>query len=121
MDSDVKCTTPSEEANAPRKYQLEVLDSVLRQNTLAFLPTGAGKTLISVYLIKDRLIRIRHNVLDRKSKQVIAFLAPTKILVSQQKRYIVANSDAVVRSYTGETSQRGGKVMDNWSVSDWIK
>ena len=39
----------------PRLYQLYLLEHAMRQNTLAFLPTGSGKTLISILLINHYL------------------------------------------------------------------
>lgn len=36
----------------PRSYQLELLDKALKENIIAVLDTGSGKTLISVMLIK---------------------------------------------------------------------
>jgi ERCC4-related helicase len=46
------------------------------------------------------------------SKRVIAFVAPTKILVDQQRTYIAGNCNAVVRAYTSETVA---------SLRDWAK
>jgi endoribonuclease Dicer len=37
---------------APREYQYELLQKAVNENIIAVLGTGAGKTLISVMLIK---------------------------------------------------------------------
>ena len=91
-----------------RPYQQKVLDAALTRNTLAFLPTGAGrhfylhlqnfklhfiisplgKTLIAVYLIQARLDDLRKSIAEGGKKQMIFFIVPTKILSGQQKRYI---------------------------------
>ncbi|MCX8166523.1 MAG: helicase-related protein [Candidatus Micrarchaeota archaeon] len=65
----------------PRLYQLSIANSVLRKgSTLVVLPTGLGKTLIALLVMKDLL---------SKSKDVkVLFLAPTKALVEQHKTTI---------------------------------
>jgi endoribonuclease Dicer len=43
----------------PRDYQLELYERARRENTIAVLGTGTGKTLIACLLIKDILIQER--------------------------------------------------------------
>lgn len=84
-----------------RRRYVQVTDLICsRRNTLAFLPTGSGKTLISVLLIRHYLSQQRKRAQD---KQLIAFIAPTKLLVDQQKAYIAGSCNAVVKAYTSET------------------
>ena len=45
----------------PRDYQLELYERAKRENTIAVLGTGTGKTLIACLLIKDILIQERVN------------------------------------------------------------
>ena len=66
-----------EETLVPRAYQLEILEVAKVRNTLAFLPTASGKTLISLLLIKHRLERMKGGGGDG-TKRSIAFLAPTR-------------------------------------------
>lgn len=105
----------------PRKYQLEVLESVLVRNTLVFLPTGSGKTLISVLFIKDRLYKIRRKMEYEMARQIVIFVAPTKVLCNQQKQYIANNSDGKVGLYTGDKTSNDGRSIDIWNQSDWVK
>ena len=74
--SDVICYTAPK--LYPRRYQLEIFERAKHLNTLAFLPTASGKTLISVLLIAERLAMIRQKVSEGSRKQYIAFVAPTK-------------------------------------------
>lgn len=60
----------------PRPYQEVIFASTVNQNTLVVLPTGLGKTAISMMLAARRFM------LYPNSK--IVFLAPTKPLVEQQ-------------------------------------
>jgi hypothetical protein len=45
----------------PRDYQMELYERARRENTIAVLGTGTGKTLIACLLIKDILIQERLN------------------------------------------------------------
>lgn len=67
---------PQEQA---RQYQLDVLEQAKKKNTIAFLETGAGKTLIAVLLIKSIC-----DDLQRENKKLLAvFLVPKVPLVYQ--------------------------------------
>ncbi|MBN1646382.1 DEAD/DEAH box helicase family protein [Candidatus Woesearchaeota archaeon] len=62
----------------PRLYQEKILDTAALFNTLVVLPTGLGKTAISIMLVKHRL------EIYPESKAII--FAPTKPLVEQHKK-----------------------------------
>lgn len=67
---------PEEQA---RKYQLDVLEQAKKKNTIAFLETGAGKTLIAVLLIRSICAEMQ-----RANKKMLAiFLVPKVPLVYQ--------------------------------------
>nr|CAD1820290.1 unnamed protein product [Ananas comosus var. bracteatus] len=61
-----------------RSYQLEALERAVRQNTIVFLETGSGKTLIAVMLLRAYAHAIR-----KPSRRIAIFLVPTVVLVSQ--------------------------------------
>lgn len=62
-----------------RTYQLEVLAQAKEKNTIAFLETGAGKTLIAVLLMKEK-----YKLLREQGKRMLAvFLVPKVPLVYQ--------------------------------------
>lgn len=69
-----------------RQYQLEVLDQAKSRNTIAFLETGAGKTLIAVLLIKS----ICDKMLKENKKMLAIFLVPKVPLVYQVKSELSA-------------------------------
>jgi len=60
-----------------REYQFNILKSSLQTNTLICLPTGLGKTLIASLIIYN---------FDKWFYGKIFFFAPTKPLISQQKK-----------------------------------
>ena len=62
-----------------RKYQLDVLEQAKKKNTIAFLETGAGKTLIAVLLMKS----IKDEMERNKAKMLAIFLVPKVPLVYQ--------------------------------------
>ncbi|KAG6529354.1 hypothetical protein ZIOFF_011551 [Zingiber officinale] len=59
-------------------YQLEVLEKAKKENTIIFLETGSGKTLIAVMLLRSYAFTIR-----KPSQHIAVFLVPTIILVTQ--------------------------------------
>lgn len=63
----------------PREYQLSILETAKKHNTLVVLPTGLGKTLIALMLAKERL--------EKFPESKIVFLAPTRPLTEQHHNY----------------------------------
>lgn len=51
---------------APREYQFELFQKALEGNAIAVLDTGAGKTLISVMLIKHMVLQEKQERLTRR-------------------------------------------------------
>ncbi|KAL5217498.1 hypothetical protein ABZP36_018182 [Zizania latifolia] len=78
-----------------RQYQLEVLEQAKSGNTIAFLETGAGKTLIAVLLIKS----VCDKMLKENKKMLAVFLVP-KVPLVYQVRIIESAS-----TFKGVTSQ----------------
>ena len=68
----------------PREYQKNILETAKNNNTLVILPTGLGKTLISVMLSLYRLNKFP------ESKSLI--LAPTKPLANQHFNSFIENT-----------------------------
>lgn len=72
---------PEEKA---RQYQLDVLEQAKSRNTIAFLETGAGKTLIAVLLIKSI-----HETLNQQNKKMLAVFLVPKVPLVYQVMYIL--------------------------------
>lgn len=62
-----------------RQYQLDVLEQAKKKNTIAFLETGAGKTLIAVLLMKS----VCSDLQQHNKKMLAVFLVPKVPLVYQ--------------------------------------
>ncbi|KAJ3245101.1 hypothetical protein HDU78_009940 [Chytriomyces hyalinus] len=102
----------------PRPYQLELFQRAQEHNTIAFLDTGTGKTLVSILLMEKMAVplvalsldadALQHTIdseLKRQPKK-IAFVAPTVALVRQQSEKMRRTSDLIVCEFTRE-SQSG--------------
>lgn len=59
-------------------YQLEGLEKALKQNTIVFLETGSGKTLIAIMLLRSFAHQLR-----KPSPFFAVFLVPQVVLVTQ--------------------------------------
>ncbi|KAG9455436.1 hypothetical protein H6P81_008340 [Aristolochia fimbriata] len=92
-----------------RKYQLDVLEQAKKMNTIAFLETGAGKTLIAVLLIKS----ISKEMQEQNRKMLAIFLVPKVPLVYQQAEVIRERTGYKVGHYCGEMGQ------DFWDARRW--
>ncbi|XP_024971435.1 endoribonuclease Dicer homolog 2-like [Cynara cardunculus var. scolymus] len=93
-----------------RCYQIEALEQAMKQNTIVFLETGSGKTLIAIMLLR------RYAHLFRKPKPFISvFLVPTVVLVKQQAEAVRKHLDLKVEEYCGEIG------VDYWNAANWKK
>lgn len=63
-------------------YQLDALEIAMKQNTIVFLETGSGKTLIAIMLLRSYA-----HLLRKPSSFISVFLVPTVVLVSQVCAY----------------------------------
>ncbi|XP_059651179.1 endoribonuclease Dicer homolog 1 isoform X2 [Cornus florida] len=97
---------PEEQA---RRYQLDVLEQAKNKNTIAFLETGAGKTLIAVLLIRS----VYSDLQREKRKMLAVFLVPKVPLVYQQAEVIREQTGYQVGHYCGEMGQ------DFWDARRW--
>ncbi|KAK1311372.1 hypothetical protein QJS10_CPA08g00468 [Acorus calamus] len=107
---DVACMEVDPESFA-REYQLEALEKAKKENTIVFLETGSGKTLIAVMLLRSYAHLIR-----KPSEGIAVFLAPTVHLVAQvglQARVLETLTDLKVGKFWGEMG------VDFWSGSTW--
>lgn len=92
-----------------RTYQMIILAKALQENTIVYLETGCGKTLISILLIKELASSFR----AKKEKFLAVFMAPTVCLVMQQKSVLEINLDLRVDCFYG------AKGVDYWSEAVW--
>ncbi|KAL9155827.1 hypothetical protein ABFS82_09G032700 [Erythranthe guttata] len=97
---------PEEQA---RQYQLDVLEQAKKRNTIAFLETGAGKTLIAVLLMKS----VSTELQKQNKKMLAVFLVPKVPLVYQQAEVIRERTGYQVGHYCGEMGQ------DFWDARRW--
>ncbi|RXH94164.1 hypothetical protein DVH24_023848 [Malus domestica] len=104
---EVKEETPEEQV---RKYQLDVLEQAKKRNTIAFLETGAGKTLIAVLLMQS----VCNDMQQKQNKKMLfVFLVPKVPLVYQQAEVIRERTGFQVGHYCGEMGQ------DFWDTRRW--
>ncbi len=97
----------------PRKYQKDIYKSCKENNCLVVLPTGLGKTLISLMLTINRMIRY--------PEKKILFLAPTRPLINQHLNYFKKHLPelfADMKVFTGKTKPK--KRMELWKKTDII-
>ncbi|KAF5180350.1 Endoribonuclease dicer-like protein [Thalictrum thalictroides] len=94
--------------NFARSYQIDALEKAMKQNTIVFLETGSGKTLIAIMLIRSYAYQLR-----KPSSFVAVFLVPTVHLVNQQSEVVKLHTDLKVGKYWGELG------VDFWDANTW--
>lgn len=125
------------ETKTPRMYQTELFETAKEQNSIAYLETGGGKTLIAVMLLRDRL-ETRYARIQKIMKEndgckndeslkdnvksintcdgcpfsdpynfFAVFIAPRVSLVHQQADVLKRHIPAKISSFTGE-------IVDHW-------
>src|SRR3989338_4758683 len=97
----------------PREYQEKIFSTCGEKNCLVVLPTGLGKTLISLMLTIHRMKEF--------PGEKVLFLAPTKPLAEQHKNYFkkhLTDLFAEISLFTGEIKPDERKKI--WRFSDII-
>nr|UJZ92585.1 dicer-2 [Scaphoideus titanus] len=101
---------------AARDYQVRLAEMAIERNKIIYLPTGSGKTYISIMIISHFL---QQN--DCASKKIgqggkrAFFLVNTVALVHQQKQQIKRTVSFDVQGYSGDMG------VDHWCKSVWDK
>jgi endoribonuclease Dicer len=107
----------------PRLYQLEIVELAKKSNVVAYLDTGAGKTFISILLLRHR----QEAAAAANAAALAAttpppppwkaiFLAPQVALVEQQSSVLSRHLSARVRKLVGADieSWSGDSYISNW-------
>ena len=103
----------------PRDYQKEVFEKSKEQNSIIYMETGKGKTLIAIMLMADLLgIDIYNN--NEKSKvdknKKIIFLVGDTALVDQQKKEISSILNIEVDTIQGKKDSKSKKDKDFFKI-----
>ncbi|CAG8559865.1 22395_t:CDS:2 [Racocetra persica] len=98
-----------------RNYQIELFEKAKKDNVIAVLDTGSGKTFIAVMLIKEIAAKERLLRMQRRETKLTFFLVNLVPLVFQQANVIEANCDLKVKHFCGEMG------VDLWSEKEWRK
>ncbi|KAI3880460.1 hypothetical protein MKX03_031011 [Papaver bracteatum] len=97
-----------------RNYQLEALEKAMRENTIVFLETGSGKTLIAIMLLRNYAHLLGKRLSSPSQHHYIAvFLVPTVVLVTQQARAVERHTDLKVGKLWGDLG------VDFWDAATW--
>lgn len=101
--------------NDAREYQIELFEKAKKQNTIAVLDTGSGKTLIAVLLLKHIIdVELEDRGMGKKPR-ISFFLVDCVTLVFQQFAVLESNLGHKVERFCGEMG------CDLWSKKTWDK
>ncbi|KAK8567711.1 hypothetical protein V6N12_006288 [Hibiscus sabdariffa] len=108
MEMDVSQQNSADPLLFARSYQVEALEKAIMQNTIAYLETGSGKTLIAIMLLRHYAYLIR-----KPSSLFAVFLVPQVVLVKQQGDALEMHTDLKVGKYWGDME------VDFWDGANW--
>ncbi|KAH9891487.1 hypothetical protein F4778DRAFT_785073 [Xylariomycetidae sp. FL2044] len=86
---------------SPREYQLELFERAKKENVIAVLDTGTGKTLIAALLLRHTIERELEDRDAGKPPRVSFFLVDKVSLVIQQYQVLKANLDHPIQHFYG--------------------
>ncbi|CAF1940874.1 unnamed protein product [Brassica napus] len=89
-------------------YQVEALEKAMKRNTIVYLETGSGKTLIAIMLLRSYAYLFR-----KPSPCFSVFLVPQVVLVTQQAEALKRHTDLKVGMYWGSIG------VDSWDAPTW--
>ena len=98
---------------SPREYQKKIFETCLEKNCLVVLPTGLGKTLISLMLTIGRMKKF--------PGEKVVFLAPTRPLAEQHLNYFKKHLPELfgeIQLFTGSVNAEKRKKI--WQTADII-
>ena len=81
----------------PREYQLELFELAKKQNTIAVLDTGSGKTLVAVLLLRWTIDQELERRAAGEPPKISFFLVQSVTLVYQQYSVLETNLDHAVK------------------------
>ncbi|KAE8688002.1 Endoribonuclease Dicer-like protein 2 [Hibiscus syriacus] len=108
MKVDISQQHSTDPLSFARSYQIEALEKAIKQNTIAYLETGSGKTLIAIMLLRSYAYLIR-----KPSPFFAVFLVPKVVLVKQQADAVEMHTDLKVGKYWGDME------VDFWDDTKW--
>ena len=97
----------------PRDYQLELFEKARRENIVAVLATGSGKTLIAVLLMRHMFDEELERRAAGKSPRLAFFLVDSVALVYQQYAVLECNLNQKVDRLSGVMD------VDSWTKDTW--
>lgn len=97
----------------PREYQLELFERAKKENTIAVLDTGSGKTLIAVLLLRWIIDKELEERKDGRPAKVGFFLCCSVALAYQQFSVLESNLDHKILKFCGNDG------AEQFSRSTW--
>lgn len=97
----------------PREYQLELFERAKKQNIIAVLDTGSGKTLIAVLLLRHIIDQELEDRAVGKNNRTAFFLVDSVALVFQQFEVLNTNLDQSIARFCGDMN------TDLWAKETW--
>ena len=97
--------------------QKSFVSLVLKRNTISSISTCTGKAIISIEIIRKRLLSIKDDINNGKdNKQFVVFLVPTKVLINQYLNCLRSQlPDACVKEFSrcpcDESKESSHKLM----------
>ncbi|KAJ3370349.1 Dicer-like protein 1 [Allomyces arbusculus] len=124
IDGDVDADADTENgafANIPqpRAYQLELYQHAVRENVIAVMPTGSGKTLVAVLLIRH-MCSVEKERQEQAASNGGRLYRPRKAFFVVNKVHLAIQQASVIKKHTAlRVELIHGDVAESWGAKEW--
>ncbi|KNE60111.1 hypothetical protein, variant [Allomyces macrogynus ATCC 38327] len=105
----------------PRAYQLELYQHAVRENVIAVMPTGSGKTLVAVLLIRHMCAVEKERQRQAASNGGRLYRPKTAFFVVNKVHLAIQQANVIKKHTALRVELIHGDVAESWGAKEWSR